>query len=222
VPFENLSIHLGERVQLDDSGLLAKLVDRRRGGFCYELNGGFALLLRSLGFRVTVLAARVFGPDGALGPPFDHLALRVELDEPWLADVGFGRHSHYPLRIDAPGPQVDAGGEFEFRSALDGDVDVLKDGQPQYRLEMRARTLDEFAPTCWWQQTSPDSHFTKSLVCSMLTEHGRVTLSDRLLIETNDGERSEHTLADDAEVFATYRDRFGFDLDRLPTPPVPP
>ncbi len=67
VPFENLSIHLGEEIVLDADALVAKIVDRRRGGFCYELNGAFAALLRSLGFEVTLLAARVFdGEDGAM------------------------------------------------------------------------------------------------------------------------------------------------------------
>src|SRR5215204_6406364 len=88
VPFENLSIHSNERVQLDIAWLFDKLVTRRRGGFCYELNGLFAELLRALGHRVDLLAARVLGPDGALGIPFDHMCLRV--DDVWLADVGFG------------------------------------------------------------------------------------------------------------------------------------
>ena len=90
VPFENLSIHLGEVIRLSDEALLGKIVDRRRGGFCYELNGAFAWLLRDLGYRVTMLGARVYG-GGQLGPPYDHMTLVVDLDEPWLVDVGFGR-----------------------------------------------------------------------------------------------------------------------------------
>ena len=60
VPFENLSIHLGEPIRLDEDGLFDKLVARNRGGFCYELNGAFAALLSGLDFDVTLLAARVF------------------------------------------------------------------------------------------------------------------------------------------------------------------
>lgn len=89
VPFENLSIHLGEEIVLEEKALLEKVVTRRRGGFCYELNGAFAALLSALGYEVTMLAARVFTPDG-LGPLFDHLVLRVDLAQPWLVDVGFG------------------------------------------------------------------------------------------------------------------------------------
>ena len=89
VPFENLDIHLGEKILLEPEALVAKIVERRRGGFCYELNGAFSTLLQALGFDVTLLAARVHNA-GVLGPPFDHMCLRVDLDEPWLADVGFG------------------------------------------------------------------------------------------------------------------------------------
>src|SRR3984885_3366535 len=73
VPFENLSIHLAEPVSLAEPDLIDKIVRRRRGGFCYELNGAFALLLEALGAQVSRVAARVFGA-GGLGPPFDHLA----------------------------------------------------------------------------------------------------------------------------------------------------
>jgi len=161
VPFENLSIHLGEPIVLDTEALFDKIVRRRRGGFCYELNGLFAALLRELGFDAGLRSAKVFRPDGTLGPPFDHAAIRVELDEPWLADVGFGRFSRFPLRLSATEAQTDPGGEFLFLDAPYGDIDVLLDGKPQYRIEQRARNLDEFTPTAWWQATSPDSHFTQ-------------------------------------------------------------
>jgi N-hydroxyarylamine O-acetyltransferase len=215
VPFENLSIHLGEPVRLDEITLFEKVVERRRGGFCYECNGLFAALLRALGFEVTLLAAKVFG-GAVLGPPLDHLALHVETPEPWLVDVGFGRHSHYPLRLDERADQADPGGTFRVLDAGYGDLDVMKDGAPQYRLEMHPRALEDFEPTCWWQQTSPASHFTQSLVCSRLTDTGRVTLSDRTLIRSTDGRRSERVLASDAEVLDAYQTDFGIELERVP------
>jgi N-hydroxyarylamine O-acetyltransferase len=221
VPFENLSIHLGEPIVLDEAELAAKIIDRRRGGFCYELNGLFAALLRALGFRVTLLSARVFSPEGALSHPFDHLALRVDLDERYLVDVGFGAHADYPLRLDWPEPQADPSAEFLVVDAPDGDVDVLRDGVPQYRVEARPRELADFEPTCWYQQTSPDSHFTRSLTCSRLTEDGRLTLSGDRLITTVAGERTETVLAGDDAVREAYRTHFGFTLDVLPTVPRP-
>jgi N-hydroxyarylamine O-acetyltransferase len=224
VPFENLSIHLGEPVSLDDRDLFGKIVTRRRGGFCYELNGAFALLLGALGFDVRLLAARVFG-QGRFGPPFDHLALLVHTadgDGPWLADVGFGSHSHYPLRFAERGPQDDPGGSFRLADTADGDVDVGKDGQPQYRIERRERSLADFGPTCWWQQTWPDSHFTRSTVCSRVTTDGRVSISGRTLIMTTNGNRAERELPTDAAVLAAYRDHFGIILEQVPAAPGMP
>src|SRR5246127_1155601 len=99
VPFENLDISLGRKITCEEERFLHKIVALRRGGFCYELNGAFAALLRELGFRVTLLSARVAREGGSASPDFDHLALRVDLDEPWLADVGFGDSFLEPLRL---------------------------------------------------------------------------------------------------------------------------
>jgi N-hydroxyarylamine O-acetyltransferase len=227
VPFENLSIHLAEPISLDEAPLLDKIVTRRRGGFCYELNGGFALLLEWLGYRVTRAGAAVFGGAGddgpRLGPPFDHLALLVQARGgavTWLADVGFGAHSTYPLRLDLDAPQADPGGMFLLAAAGE-DIDVHQDGAPVYRLERRTRSLADFGPTCWWQQTSPDSHFTLSTICSRLTPDGRVSISGRTLIRTRDGVRYEAPLPDDDAVLAAYRDELGVVLDRVPEVRVP-
>jgi N-hydroxyarylamine O-acetyltransferase len=219
VPFENLSIHLAEPISLDEGDLIAKIVTRRRGGFCYELNGAFALLLEALGAQVTRVAARVYGGEGKLGPLFDHLALVVRLpggSGPWLADVGFGSNSTYPLRYDGREDQHDPGGRFALADTTDGDVELFKAGEPQYRIEQRERHLDDFVPTCWWQQTSPDSHFTLSTICSRLTEDGRISLSGRTLIRTSGGTRTQQELGADGEVLAAYRDHFGIVLDRVP------
>jgi N-hydroxyarylamine O-acetyltransferase len=219
VPFENLSIHLGEPIVLDPAAIVAKVVDRRRGGFCYELNSAFAALLDALGHRTELLAAKVHGPDGTMGPPFDHMAVLVHdrtTGEGFLADVGFGKFATHPLPWSVRADHTDPSGVFRLVDTLDGDVDVLMDGRPQYRLETRPRALAEFGPTCWWQQTSAESHFLASLICSRLTPTGRVTLSGNLLIRTADGTRTEQTLAGDDAILAAYRDEFGFE------PPVAP
>jgi len=218
VPFENLSIHLPEPISLGADDLIDKIVVRRRGGFCYELNGAFALLLQALGFQVRRAAARVHG-DGGLGPPFDHLALVVRPADGsgrWLADVGFGSHSTFPLLFESRQDQDDPAGLFLLADAEDGDVDVLKDGEPQYRLERRERLLADFVPTCWWQQTSPLSHFTQGLICSLLTHDGRVSLSGRTLIRTTGRARTEDQMPTDEAVLAAYRQYFGITLDRVP------
>jgi N-hydroxyarylamine O-acetyltransferase len=162
---------------------------------------------------------RVFRPDGTLGPPFDHAAIRVELDEPWLVDVGFGRFSRFPLRLTAPEAQADPEGEFLFLDAPYGDIDVLLDGKPQYRLEQRPRDLAEFVPTAWWQATSPESHFVRGPACSRPNRNGRVTLAGDKLIVTTGGERQETVLSSDREILDAYRKEFGIDLDRVPVQP---
>src|SRR5690348_18327942 len=108
VPFENLDIGCKRKIMVDRERSVAKVVSEKRGGFCYELNGAFATLLESLGFKVTLLSARVPRQDGSDGPEFDHLALRVDLDQPWLADVGFGDSFLDPLRLELNAEQSQA------------------------------------------------------------------------------------------------------------------
>jgi N-hydroxyarylamine O-acetyltransferase len=219
VPFENLSIHLGEDMSLDVGALYDKIVSRRRGGFCYELNGLFAVVLEALGYRVHRMSVRTFNPERGFSPPADHLALRVvdEAGGAWLADVGFGRHTHYPLRFDDRGEQPDPGGLFRITEYEDGDLDVLREGEAQYRVDPRPLALGDFRMALWWQRTSPETLFTQSLVCSMLTEDGgRVTLSGRKVVTTDAVGRQEKELGDDAEVLAAYRELFGIEVDRVP------
>ncbi|HJQ46621.1 MAG TPA: arylamine N-acetyltransferase [Amycolatopsis sp.] len=216
VPFENLSVHLPEPIVLTEDALADKIVRRRRGGFCYELNGAFASLLRELGFAVTLLSARVWTGE-RFGPPFDHLTLRVDLDEPWLADVGFGRFARFPLRIAGRGPQPDPEGEFLLAEAPHGDLDVRHDGEPVYRLESRPRDLADFAPTCWFQATSPESHFTQGLMCTLPRTDGRITLAGDKLIETTDDKRVERVLVGE-EILDVYATHFGIHLNEAPTP----
>ncbi|MFJ9174676.1 arylamine N-acetyltransferase [Streptomyces sp. NPDC102360] len=229
VPFENLSVHLREEIVLDADALVAKVVDRGRGGFCYELNGAFGALLSGLGFEVTPLQARVAGKDGRLGIPYDHMALRVGTAEgtTWLADVGFGTHTHYPLAFDERGEQPDPGGVFRIEDAdadavegaAEGDLLVLRGVDSQYLLEQRPRALRDFEAGAWYHRTSPASHFTQSLVCSLLTEDGRITLSGHTLTATVDGERTLTELPTDASVLEAYDQHFGIVLDHVPPEP---
>jgi N-hydroxyarylamine O-acetyltransferase len=211
IPFENLSIHLREEIVLEPGALVAKVVDRRRGGFCYELNGAFSALLRALGFDVTLLAARAFDGEN-IGPAFDHMCLRVDLGEPWLADVGFGDNFRLPLRLNSRSQQVDKAGTFSIAPAGDGQLDLLRDGEPRYRFDLTAREFADYEATCLHHQTSPESRFTRNTVCSLPTAEGRVTIRGSTLIVTRGQDRSERTLTEE-ELLDAYRQHFGIDLE---------
>jgi N-hydroxyarylamine O-acetyltransferase len=216
VPFENLSIHYGEPIVLEDEALFDKVVGRRRGGFCYELNGLFAALLRTLGFNVAMLSARVMNAAGDASPEFDHMTLLVQLDEAWLADVGFGDLFLEPLLLKQRAEQVQ--GEHIYRLDRDGDVYTLmrRDGQGvwtcQYGFGMKPYTYADFAARCRYHQTSPESHFMKGRVCTLATTDGRITLSEGKLITTTAGHRQERELADENEYAEALRDYFGIVL----------
>jgi N-hydroxyarylamine O-acetyltransferase len=213
VPFENLDIGLKRPIRLDKDQFVRKIVEQRRGGFCYELNGAFAALLEALGFKVTLLSARVPRQDGSETPDFDHLVLRVDLEEPWLADVGFGDFVLEPLRLQPGLEQKQALGVFQV--VKQGDhLHVLKrdaGGQnvEQYRFTLLPRQLEEFAGMCCFHQNSPESPFTRKSICSLATPNGRITLADRKLIETENGMRQERVLASDAEWLQVLQDKFG-------------
>lgn len=217
VPFENLSIHAGEAIVLDDELLFEKIVRRRRGGFCYELNGLFAGLLRALGFEVSVLSAGVANDKGGFGPEFDHMTLQVDLERRYLADVGFGDSFRGPLLLEERGEQVQGGEGFRIDGAGTRLVLMRRTGgdgwRPQYRFGLEPRVSADFEEMCRYHQTSPDSSFTRERLCSLATPDGRITLSGMRLITTRGGAREERNLADRWEYADTLQKLFGIVLD---------
>lgn len=220
VPFENLDIHLGNPITLQLSNLFAKIVERRRGGFCYELNGLFAWLLQELGFEVTLLSASDAQDEGGYGPEFDHLTLRVtcpadpsQPDIPWLADVGWGDSFHLPLRLDKP-REVQPEGLRAYRLDQKGDYLMLWQRnyngrwRQQYRFTLQHRQLADFAPMCRYHQTSPESHFTRGRICTQATANGRTSLDDDRLIITENGRRRERPV-DREEYRRILENQFG-------------
>ena len=210
VPFENLDISLGRQILCNEDAFLRKIVERHRGGFCYEMNGAFAALLRTIGFEVTLLSARVPNKDGSYGPEFDHLALRVDLDTPWLADVGFGDSFLDPLRLETGVEQTQAGRIFRILGS-DGSLhieraEVAGSWEKQYSFTLQPRRIEDFA--AMYHQTSPDSHFTRKRLCTIATPEGRITLSDMKLIVTRDGIKEERKLESEEEVQAVLMQTF--------------
>jgi N-hydroxyarylamine O-acetyltransferase len=217
VPFENLSIHAKEPIILEDEALFTKIVENRRGGFCYEANGLFAALLRALGFDVTMLAAEVANEAGEFGPAFDHLTLLVSLDQRWLVDVGFGDSFLEPLLLDERGEQlqghrayriISEGPEFTMLQREEGE-----EWKAQYRFTLQPHPFADYAEMCHYHQTSPQSHFTKARLCSRATATGRTTLSGmRFIVSSRNGgqlTRQERTLTTETEFAAILRDQFG-------------
>jgi N-hydroxyarylamine O-acetyltransferase len=215
VPFENLDVQRKRPIDLDEAALFDKVVRRRRGGFCYELNSLFAALLRSLGFHVTFLSGRVSGDGGwPSAPEFDHLLLEVTRGEegPWLVDVGFGDGFSEPPPL-LPGQWTSRGQSFRLEQrgeehalsfqAPDGSWKVL------YAFTRVPRRLEEFSEMCRYHQTAPESFFLRKLICSRMTATGRVTLSGDRLILTEHGQRTEWTLGSEDALAQALFEHFG-------------
>jgi N-hydroxyarylamine O-acetyltransferase len=182
VPFENLDIHLGRPLSLDPPDLFAKIVTHHRGGYCYELNGGFALLLQALGFQVQGLLARVlYGAETPL-PRTHQLLLVTVWDEAWIADVGFGRQSlRAPVRL-TPGA-VEPQGPDTFRLRKTGQASILQKRLEGHWQDLYTFTLEPFLPVDYlpfnhWHSTSPRSQFTQRKICTMPTATGRIVAVD--------------------------------------------
>lgn len=218
VPFETLAItgdprdergsgYDGEPVDLRVPALYEKLVERERGGFCYELNGCFAWLLAELGFDVRRCAARVAAEDGGYGIPADHLTLVVDLADRgrYLVDVGVGAPV---VRRPVPlaGAVVDTGVGVEFRlvepERPDADYRLEYRNEPagetewtpRYIVRDEPRDLHYFAASCEYHSTAPDSHFTDEPIAMTPTETGHVSLSPDTLTRTVRGEQEKREI----------------------------
>lgn len=218
VPFENLSVMRKEPIVLDEGLLYAKIVDRGRGGFCYELNGAFGWLLRRLGFDVTRAAAGVYHAGRqAFGSTFDHMALLVRMDgERHLVDVGFGESARAPIPLP-DGHGEDVSGRYRLVSVAGegaGTFVLQKEDDDgawlsQYRFTDRPRLMADYADRCAFLATSPDSSFTQGVVCSIATPDGRISLSTNTLTITRHGRKEQRPIEDRAALNAYLRHYFG-------------
>jgi N-hydroxyarylamine O-acetyltransferase len=220
VPFENLDIGLKCPIQLTEEALWNKIVVQKRGGFCYELNGLFARLLKEIGFDVTYLNARVFNREGKLGIDFDHLALLVQIpNQPgrWLVDVGFGDSFHQPLKFDEPGEQIQGLRAYRLEQTAEGYITWQKNyagmWERQYFFDLVSHSFPaDYESACLYHQTSPQSSFTRGSIISRATPDGRVSLEDGRLILTKNGQRSEHSLKSNNEYRALLKQYFDITL----------
>ncbi|MFD3869501.1 arylamine N-acetyltransferase [Streptomyces sp. NPDC058623] len=225
VPFENIDFHLPVRVGITLEGAYDKVVPRRRGGGCWELNSLFARLLTALGFQVHAVAGQPFDA-GRMGPLMGHVSLRVktvESEETWLTDVGNGRGgARFPLRWDLAEPQSDPHGVYRLVPGPYGDRDLYKDGTAQFRFEERPREFTDMVATVHWSQNAEESPFRRELMCFLPTEAGLITTDGRSLYRHESGSWSREPLGGtDSDVLTAYREHFGIELTEPPVLPDP-
>ena len=225
VPFENLDVYNGVEVGTDIGWSIPKVVERRRGGWCFELNGAFGHLLERLGFRVSRLGAAVL-----LGGPatlIDHLTLEVTLERPYLVDVGFGDSFCRPLALNQRGPQDGGSGRFELMGSAQGttlvrygpDDEGVEVPKPQYRFKRVSLGLDDFAAASHRLCTTPSLPWHQRAFATRYLDGGpdRVTLMGNGLKLEQGGEVERRPIADEAWVDA-LEEWFGFRVELTTVP----
>lgn len=216
VPFENLDIH--NKIKIDLKNLFNKIVIRKRGGFCYELNGLFYKLLKEIGFVVKMVSARVYNSKKEYSPEFDHLTLVTSIEDTnYLVDVGFGEFAFLPIKIELNKEIPDARGVFIFELLNENYKLVSRrnaEGKfiPEYTFSEKERQLEEFYDRCLYHQTSPESHFTQNRICSLPTKEGRITLTGNTLKITQNAIIKELHLPTEQEVQQELWNYFGIKL----------
>lgn len=215
VPFEDLAVQLGESAPLDPDALVERVLTGGRGGYCFEVNTVFALLLESLGFEVERRQAIVGPRDAhASGEPTNHLALVVTTPdgERFIAEGGWGEGPLEPLPLAEGSVTV---GAFTFGVERDGDgwwVAQHEHGSsPGFRFADAPATLADFQPHHERTSTAPDSGFVQTLLVQQPYDDRILTLRSRTLFADGPGLRERRVLDDEDELAAALRDTFGID-----------
>jgi N-hydroxyarylamine O-acetyltransferase len=216
IPFENLDIQLGRPVRLDLPGLQAKLVQGKRGGYCFEQNTLFAAALECLGFRLKRLAARVrLGARRVL--PRTHMLLEVEVEgRSWLADVGFGGEGLLkPIPLVAEQVCEHYGWSYRLQEAAGlWTLQCFRRGE---WLDLYAFTREpqfdvDFEMANYYVSTHPESRFVQTLTAQLATPEARYTLRDRELLVLRGDEETCQTVADGEALLRLLAETFGLDF----------
>jgi N-hydroxyarylamine O-acetyltransferase len=224
IPYENLEIHFGRKLELNLERIFERLVLERRGGWCYEMNGLFAWALREIGFNVRLVSTQVTRADGSLMAPGDHVALIVkfksELEQNWLVDVGWGNGFLDPLPLE---PGMYTQGFLEYRLESNGDAWRFHNQQYgadgfSFTLEphdLEQIRLEQFQVRCTWQQSSPESGFVRVAVCQIFTPEGINTLRGAVLTTIRSAGKLEHTISSFEEYQQVLCEDFKLEIPNL-------
>jgi N-hydroxyarylamine O-acetyltransferase len=216
IPFENLDVLLGRRIDLEPPALVEKLVRGRRGGYCFEQNGLFLAVLSTLGFAATPLSARVrLDRPADVVPPRTHLLLRVELDGgSWLTDVGIGAQSlTSAIRFE---PDVEQETPHEPRRVVRArdrwfhQVRLGADWVDVYEFTGEAMPFIDRQVGNWFTSTHPESGFKRRFVVARAGDDGRrITLTDtELKIRDRDGHADVRPIDSPAELLDALAEQF--------------
>ena len=213
IPFENLDVLLGTRPRLDLGSLERKLVDARRGGYCYEHATLFAAVLAELGFAVSTHSARVVMMTPRSSAPRTHMFLSVG---DLVLDPGFGAAApKLPVPLDGS----PAGAHRIVRDG--GEIALEHDGQRLWTSSLEHDIPIDFEMANHFTATHPASHFTQSLMLRTYTEDGQVRVRNRDVTLIKGSETQTFQLADRAQLRELVAAHFGFDLPALETLHVP-
>ena len=220
VPFENLDIFDADiGTNLNIESLFEKIVLKRRGGYCFELNAAFTALLEGLGYDCCPVAVRVVW-NATRFMPLSHRAAIVTIDGVrYFADVGFGGPSPQgSLLIDEPGEQPSGSNVFLVERGGEHGTVIFRvvDGKKEQLLmflENRCDPIDFLAPNSHLS-LSHYSGFRKGRLANVVTPTGNKTLSGNVLtINTTGGEPVQQTLETEAEIRSALKEHFGIDVD---------
>ena len=219
IPFENLDSMLGRPIELDLPGLQRKLIEQRRGGYCFEQNLLFAHVLTALKFDAVALVARVVwdrGDDGSRART--HMLLFVQLGEgPYIADVGFGGLTlTAPLRLEPGVVQTTPHEAFRLvRHGADFSVEAQLRDAPKtlYRFDLQAQRQIDIEVLNWFVSTHPSSPFLSSLMVGRPGAGVRYALLDhRFTTRRANGSTEERDLRSGAELREVLSSTFGIDV----------
>jgi N-hydroxyarylamine O-acetyltransferase len=210
IPYENLDVQLQRPVDLDIQRIYTKIVEQARGGWCYEMNGLLEWALKEAGFevmRMTGGVRRAERGDAAFG---NHLVLCVQLDEPWIADVGFGDGAFEPVPLR---PHRFEQRGFSYSLERLGDCWRLHNhaGGAADSYDFRHGPADESA----WLSRSEDSPFVQSLTCQRFAAHGYDIQLGRVAKQVTPGGKREWLIDSPQELLDSLRARFGLDVPEV-------